>query len=1099
MACYKGLDHITRSDIEALGIAPGLAERLHERLTEIIIDHGPGTPDTWLSVSKRLLSPDLPFSFHQMMYYGCYRDYGPDPPAWIPDPDVMDIASEKQMLWMYSSLCSISGFRIARKIATLTNVGQLLERRGKEFLGSKYRDPISSFSDVQEFSVLNPEVVYWKAVLDEMSISFSVPPQCILRESPHVESHSPYPSGHWLPGAIFNTAKNCLSLNRKRSLDDVVVIWRDEGDENLPVCRMTLRELRADVWLAAHAISTLGLEEGSAIAIDMPMTVNSVIIYLAIILAGYVVVSIADSFAPHEISTRLKISKARAIFTQDLIIRGGKRIPLYRSSSDYPCHMVNYELVLFYSYDNLPHSVFFKSCSRIVEAQSPMAIVIPVRGSSFSMKLRDDDISWDDFLGRVKDLKEYEFAAVEQPVEAFINILFSSGTTGDPKAIPWTHATPLKAAADAWRDMDIHKGDIVAWPTNLGWMMGPWLIYASLLNGASMALYNGSPLSFGFAKFVQFLLAIEIVKSPGVKFVLHTCLNNVFGQQDMPMFGGGEFPTSKQVAVGVNGKSALCKCGVEEIGGLSSPGCAEQICQKDKDKYPTEWLLPWTHATPLKAAADAWRDMDIHKGDIVAWPTNLGWMMGPWLIYASLLNGASMALYNGSPLSFGFAKFVQKRWLEEAQCCQSSSVCSQPKCLMHLFPGVGDPKAIPWTHATPLKAAADAWRDMDIHKGDIVAWPTNLGWMSICFIVKWGFNGSFLLAIEIVKSPGVKFVLHTCLNNVFGQQDMPMFGGGEFPTSKQVAVGVNGKSALCKCGVEEIGVKYSQSIQDAKVTMLGVIPSIVRAWKSTNCTAGYDWSAIRCFSSSGESSNVDEYLWLMGRAHYKPIIECCGGTEIGGAFITGSLLQAQSLAAFSTPAPGCSLFILGNDGYPIPQNAPGIGEMALGSLMFGASNTLLNADHHDVYFKGMAFWKGRVLRRHGDFFERSTRGYYHAHGRADDTMNLGGIKVSSVEIERVCNAVDNNVLETAAIGVPPPGGGPEELVIVVVFKDSDSMKTELNQLKISFNSAVQTKLNPLFRVSQVVHVSSLPRTASNKVMRRVLRQQLAQLNQSSRL
>lgn len=61
----------------------------------------------------------------------------------------------------------------------------------------------------------------------------------------------------------------------------------------------------------------------------------------------------------------------------------------------------------------------------------------------------------------------------------------------------------------------------------------------------------------------------------------------------MPMFGGGEFPTSKQVAVGVNGMSALCKCGVEEIGGLSSPGCAEQICQKNKDKYPTEWLLSY--------------------------------------------------------------------------------------------------------------------------------------------------------------------------------------------------------------------------------------------------------------------------------------------------------------------------------------------------------------------------------------------------------------------------------------------------------------------------------------------------------------------------
>jgi acyl-coenzyme A synthetase/AMP-(fatty) acid ligase len=75
--------------------------------------------------------------------------------------------------------------------------------------------------------------------------------------------------------------------------------------------------------------------------------------------------------------------------------------------------------------------------------------------------------------------------------------------SGEPKAIPWSHVTPLKAAADGWCHMDIRKGDVVAWPTNLGWMMGPWLVYASLLNGASMALYNGSPNSSGFAKFVQ--------------------------------------------------------------------------------------------------------------------------------------------------------------------------------------------------------------------------------------------------------------------------------------------------------------------------------------------------------------------------------------------------------------------------------------------------------------------------------------------------------------------------------------------------------------------------------------------------------------------
>lgn len=68
--------------------------------------------------------------------------------------------------------------------------------------------------------------------------------------------------------------------------------------------------------LVANALDTLSLPKGSAIAIDMQMTVTAVIIYLAIILAGYVVVSIADSFAPNEIATRLKIANAKAIFTQ---------------------------------------------------------------------------------------------------------------------------------------------------------------------------------------------------------------------------------------------------------------------------------------------------------------------------------------------------------------------------------------------------------------------------------------------------------------------------------------------------------------------------------------------------------------------------------------------------------------------------------------------------------------------------------------------------------------------------------------------------------------------------------------------------------------
>lgn len=67
--------------------------------------------------------------------------------------------------------------------------------------------------------------------------------------------------------------------------------------------------------LVANALDEI-FSKGDAIAIDMPMTVTAVIIYLAIVLAGFVVVSIADSFVAKEIATRLRVSKAKGIFTQ---------------------------------------------------------------------------------------------------------------------------------------------------------------------------------------------------------------------------------------------------------------------------------------------------------------------------------------------------------------------------------------------------------------------------------------------------------------------------------------------------------------------------------------------------------------------------------------------------------------------------------------------------------------------------------------------------------------------------------------------------------------------------------------------------------------
>ncbi len=65
--------------------------------------------------------------------------------------------------------------------------------------------------------------------------------------------------------------------------------------------------------------------------------------------------------------------------------------------------------------------------------------------------------------------------------------------------------TPIRCGADAWAHQDVRPGDTVAWPTNLGWMMGPWLLYAALLNGACIALYQVNP--------EQGLVAVKLVES----------------------------------------------------------------------------------------------------------------------------------------------------------------------------------------------------------------------------------------------------------------------------------------------------------------------------------------------------------------------------------------------------------------------------------------------------------------------------------------------------------------------------------------------------------------------------------------------------------
>jgi acetyl-CoA synthetase len=338
----------------------------------------------------------------------------------------------------------------------------------------------------------------------------------------------------------------------------------------------------------------------------------------------------------------------------------------------------------------------------------------------------------------------------------------------------------------------------------------------------------------------------------------------------------------------------------------------------------------------------------------------------------------------------------------------------------------GEPKAIPWTQTTPIKSAMDGRYHQDIRHGDVVAWPTNLGWMM----------GPWLIFASLLN--GATIALY---------DDAPTTRG------------------------------FVEFVDNAGVTMLGVVPSIVAAWRASGLLQPGDWTSVRTLSSTGEASNADDYRWLMEVAGAVPVIEYCGGTEIGGGYVTSTVLHPAVPGYFSTPTLGLDLVLIDDAGEQGDE-----GEVFLVPPSIGLSTELLNRDHDAVYYSGVPDI-GKPLRRHGDQMERIGNGYLRALGRVDDTMNLGGIKISSAELEGALEGVEG-VAEVAAVAVPPLGGGPNRLVVFVVLTrnapDVAALRTEMQQ-------RIRARLNPLFKIHEVVPIEELPRTSSQKVMRRSLR------------
>jgi acetyl-CoA synthetase len=97
---------------------------------------------------------------------------------------------------------------------------------------------------------------------------------------------------------------------------------------------------------------------------------------------------------------------------------------------------------------------------------------------------------WHELVAAQPEEAETERTLAEDP----LMLIYTSGTTGRPKGALHTHCGfPVKSAQDMAFGTDVHPGDTIYWLTDMGWMMGPWLVFGALLLGATHLVYDGAP------------------------------------------------------------------------------------------------------------------------------------------------------------------------------------------------------------------------------------------------------------------------------------------------------------------------------------------------------------------------------------------------------------------------------------------------------------------------------------------------------------------------------------------------------------------------------------------------------------------------------
>ncbi|MER3461386.1 MAG: AMP-dependent synthetase [candidate division GAL15 bacterium] len=314
------------------------------------------------------------------------------------------------------------------------------------------RHGLASYEELYRRSVEDLDW-FWRAALDEMDVRWYRPYERVYDDRRGVEWTE------WFCGGQLNLVHNAVEKYRDSPVGSRLAI-RWEGEDGAQR-QLTYGDLDVEVSRAAGALRHLGVGRGDRVALYLPMVPEVAVALLACAKVGAIVTPIFSGFAPEAVAARVRDCEAKVVVTADGFYRRGQVVPMWRHADE---------------------------AARQCPSVEHLLVVRRLQGTEGWRPGRD--VWWHE---AVADQPPQAPTEPMDPMDPFM-IIYTSGTTGRPKGTVHVHAGfPIKASCDMAFQFDVQPQDVIFWLTDMGWMMGPWLVLGGLSLGAAVVLYEGVP------------------------------------------------------------------------------------------------------------------------------------------------------------------------------------------------------------------------------------------------------------------------------------------------------------------------------------------------------------------------------------------------------------------------------------------------------------------------------------------------------------------------------------------------------------------------------------------------------------------------------